>query len=220
MFSDRIWSQMQFTIKWSLVSLVFSEMPGPEWLHVRSLFFGHGDHDFLVCFDTRIVGLIAEVQQCICSDWKMLETQSANLQAKSGLEGILSKHFFCSEEGFQVQNALSLFTVNDPTNSPPWILTCHCAQPLRTHMRRIWNPPIRNIHAYVFATLQDIRTSFCTLIRWQTIHSSGLDDVLASCNTGYYVTDQENNKNSYPQHSYSSPKIWGIHEINDICFLN
>ena len=60
MFSDRIWSQMQFTIKWSLVSLVFSKMPGPEWLHVRSLFFGHGDHDFLVCFDTRIVGLIAE----------------------------------------------------------------------------------------------------------------------------------------------------------------
>ena len=88
------------------------------------------------------------------------------------------------------------------------------------HMRRIWNLPIRNIHAYVFATLQDIRTSFCTLIRGQTIHSSGLDDVLASCNTGYYVTDQENNKNSYPQHSYSSPKIWGIHEINDICFLN
>ena len=128
--------------------------------------------------------------------------------------------FFCSEEGFQVQNALSLFTVNDPTNSPLWILTCHCAQPSRTHMRRIWNLPIRNIHAYVFATLQDIRTSFCTLIRGQTIHSSGLDDVLASCNTGYYVTDQENNKNSYPQHSYSSPKIWGIHEINDICFLN
>ena len=158
------------------------------------------------------------VQQCICSDWKMLETQSANLQAKSGLEGILSKHFFCSEEGFQVQNALSLFTVNDPTNSPPWILTCHCAQPSRTHMRRIWNPPIRNIHAYVFATLQDIRTSFCTLIRWQTIHSSGLDDVLASCNTGYYVTDQENNKNSYPQQSYSSPKIWGIHEINNMFF--
>ena len=54
MFSDRIWSQMQFTIKWSLVSLVFSKMPGSEWLHARSFFFGHEDHDFLICFDARI----------------------------------------------------------------------------------------------------------------------------------------------------------------------
>ena len=33
----------------------------------------------------------------------------------------------------------------------------------------------------------------------QTMHSSGLDNVLASYNTHYYVTDQENNWNSYPQ---------------------
>ena len=47
--------------------------------------------------------------QCICSNWKMLENQSANLQANSGLEAL-----FSSEEGFQVQTAFSLFTVNDP----------------------------------------------------------------------------------------------------------
>ena len=33
------------------------------------------------------------------------------------------------------------------------------------------------------------------------MHSSGLDNVLASYNTRYYVTDQENNWNSYPQNS-------------------
>ena len=45
----------------------------------------------------------------------------------------------------------------------------------------------------VFATLQDIRTSFCILLHEQTMHSSGLDNMLASYNTRYYVTDQENN---------------------------
>ena len=52
--------------------------------------------------------------QYICSDQKKLENQSANLQANSGLEGILSKHFCSSEEGFKVRTALSLFTLNDP----------------------------------------------------------------------------------------------------------
>ena len=42
----------------------------------------------------------------------------ANLQANSGLEGILSKHFFCPEEGFKVPIALSLFAVNDPCQLP------------------------------------------------------------------------------------------------------
>ena len=42
-------------------------------------------------------------RQGICSDWKKLENQSANLQTHFGLEGILSKHIFCSEEGFQFE---------------------------------------------------------------------------------------------------------------------
>ena len=37
---------------------------------------------------------LQNTRQCICSDWKTLENQSANLQVYSGLEGILSKHFF------------------------------------------------------------------------------------------------------------------------------
>ena len=46
----------------------------------------------------------------------------ANLQENSGLEGILSKHFFWPEEGFKVPIALSLFAVNDPCQLPSVIL--------------------------------------------------------------------------------------------------
>ena len=42
----------------------------------------------------------------------------ANLKATSGLEGILSKHFFCPEEGFKVTIALSLFAVSDHCQLP------------------------------------------------------------------------------------------------------
>ena len=41
--------------------------------------------------------------QCICSDWKTLENQSANLQANSGLEGILSKHFFVHKKALKFE---------------------------------------------------------------------------------------------------------------------
>ena len=37
---------------------------------------------------------LQNTRQSICSDWKTLENQSANLQANSGLEGILSKPIF------------------------------------------------------------------------------------------------------------------------------
>ena len=35
----------------------------------------------------------------------------ANLQTHFGLEGVVSKHIFCSEEGFQVRTVLSLVIV-------------------------------------------------------------------------------------------------------------
>ena len=41
---------------------------------------------------------------CICSDWKTLENQSANLQTHSGLEWILSKHLFSSGRGLSSAN--------------------------------------------------------------------------------------------------------------------
>ena len=54
---------------------------------------------------------LENTRQGICSDWKKLENQSANLQTHFGLGGILLNHIFCSEEGFQVRTALSLFIV-------------------------------------------------------------------------------------------------------------
>ena len=62
-------------------------------------------HDFLISFDA------GSHRQCICSYWKTLENKSANLQLRSGLEGILSKYFSIQKEGFQVQTALSMLTV-------------------------------------------------------------------------------------------------------------
>ena len=56
--------------------------------------------------------------QSICSDWKMLENQSANLQANSGLKGILSKPiFFVQKKALKFELLLL------------WIL---CVQPSRT----------------------------------------------------------------------------------------
>ena len=80
MFSDRIWSQMQFTIKWSLVSLVFSKMPGSEWLHSRSFFFSHEDHDFLICFDARIY---CRLDRRMCSSTSAAEMPTSG-DLKSG----------------------------------------------------------------------------------------------------------------------------------------
>ena len=62
-------------------------------------------HDFLISFDA------GSHRQCMCSYWKTLENKSANLQLRSGLEGILSKYFSIQKEGFQVQTALSMLTV-------------------------------------------------------------------------------------------------------------
>ena len=197
-------------------------MPGSEWLHVRSFFFGHEDHDFVICFDARIVGLIAEY---VAAHLQRLE--DAGNPVSKFTSNVWPwrnslKAFFCSEEGFQVQNALSVFTVKLMILPTPfcefWHVTvpnCH-THTYEAHMKPTYQERSHN----VFATLQDISTSFCILLHGQTMHSSGLDNVLASYNTRYYVTDQENNWNSYPQNSYSSPKICGIHEINDLWFLD
>ena len=44
---------------------------------------------------------LQNTRQCICSDWKTLENQSANLITHFGLEGILSRHFFFVVQFFE-----------------------------------------------------------------------------------------------------------------------
>ena len=103
-------------------------------------------------FTLELSARLQNTRQCICSDWKTLENQSANLQANSGLEGILSKHFF-----FVQEKALKfelLFIVYCKRSLPsPFCKFWHVTSPNRhAHLRimpiltRIRNPPIRNAH--------------------------------------------------------------------------
>ena len=109
-------------------------------LRVCSFFFSCEFHDFLIWsdaswthspLDCRILGTTS------ATIWKsdMLENQSANLQA----------HFF-----FQVQTALSLFTINTPHQLPScyqfWHLTSpnhHAHVTIGPIIRCVRNPPIR-----------------------------------------------------------------------------
>ena len=62
-----------------------------------------------------------------------------------GLKAIPSKHFMCSE-GFQVQTAIPLFTVNAPYHCAPPSCTRKNWANREVHKKLIRNPPIRNAH--------------------------------------------------------------------------
>ena len=170
MFSDRIWSQMQFTIKWSLVSLVFSEMPGSEWLHVRSFFFGHEDHDFLICFDARIVGLIAEFAavhlQWLEDTGNPVSKFTSNVWPwRNSLKAffLFRRRLSSSKCSFSVYCKIMIL----PT---PFCEFWHVTVPnCHTHTYEAHMKPTYQEHSHnVFATLQDIRTSFCILLHGQS----------------------------------------------------
>ena len=93
--------------------------------------------------------------QCIYSEWKTLENQSANLHLYVSLKEFSQSIFFFSEEGFQVWTALSLFTVNTPCQLPShcelWHLTVpnhHTHITIEPIVRCVRNPPIKNAHIY------------------------------------------------------------------------
>ena len=74
---------------------------------------------------------------------------------------------------FGARTALSLFTVNDPCQLPSDMLNRHAYVRIRPIVRRIRNPQETRLSGtltYVLATLQDIRTSFCALIRRRYIY--------------------------------------------------
>ena len=172
-------------------------MPGPEWWHVCRFFFLNVNITiFWFVLTLELSARLQNTRQSICSEWnKTLENQPTNLKANSGLEGILSKPFFCSEEGFKVRTTLSLFTVNCKRSLPtPFCEFWHVTAPNRHAHVRI-TPIVRRIRnswetrpletlTYVRATLQDIRTSFCALIRRRTIQTV-LTSAWAGWNAGY-----------------------------------
>ena len=120
----------------------------------------------------------------------MLEIQSANLCLYVSLKEFSQSIFFCSEEGFQVRTALSLFTVNTPCQLPShyelWHLTApnhHKHITIEPIMRCVRNPPIKNAHIYPCNYAGYQNELWCT--HSQTVYTNGLNNVWVGCNAGY-----------------------------------
>ena len=108
---------------------------------------------FFFFLDPRSLELSARLQntrQCICSDWKMLENQWANLYKQILIKKITRnslKVLFSAEEGFKVWTALLLFSVNCKGSLPtPFCEFWHVTVPFNIgmHTRRI-RPIMRQI---------------------------------------------------------------------------
>ena len=105
----------------------------------------------------------------------------------SGLEGILSNYMYLSveEEGFPVWTSLLLFTV---CQTPSVNFDMFNLGPTVTHIkigpivRRV--PPIRNDHVYPCDSDRYQNQLLCTKSQMEYTGTTGLDDVLASCNAG------------------------------------
>ena len=105
----------------------------------------------------------------------------------SGLEGILSNYMYLSveEEGFPVWTSLLLFTV---CQTPSVNFDMFNLGPTVTHIkigpivRRV--PPIRNDHVYPCDSDRYQNELLCTNSQMEYTGTTGLDDVLASCNAG------------------------------------
>ena len=140
--------------------------------------------------DARSLELPTRLQntgQYICSDWKMLENQWANLHKqilikKNISQGILSKHFFAQKKALKIELLFYclLQTANDHCQLPSVnfdMSLCpyhHANVRMRPILRGITNVnpqetcPSKTL-TYVFATQQDVRMSFCALVRKWTI---------------------------------------------------
>ena len=111
---------------------------------------------------------LQNTRQPICSDWKTLENQPANLHAQSGLEWILSKHFFSSGRRLSSSNCSFIVYCKRSSSSPTSFCWHVYAQPSRT-ITNWTNREARKKHryqkllseklTYFLATLLDIRTN-------------------------------------------------------------
>ena len=111
MFSDRIWSQCSSPLndfhlplfKPYALLLRLNNLSFFNWFSLKCLdpksymrvvfFLAMNIMIFWFVLTLELSARLQNTQQCICIDWKTLEIQSANLQANSGLEGILWRHF-------------------------------------------------------------------------------------------------------------------------------
>ena len=134
--------------------------------------------------DARSLELSARLQntrQCICSDWKMLENQWANLYKQILIKKITRnslKVFFCAEEGFKVWTALLLFAVNCKWSLPtPFCEFWHVTVPFNIGMR---TRRIRPIMRCITLTLTHKKPTYhkhshmslrlCRMLEWTFMH--------------------------------------------------
>ena len=102
--------------------------------------------------------------QCIYSEWKTLENQSANLCLYVSLKELSqSIFFFGSEEGFQVRTALSLFTINTPCQLPSHCELWHLTAP-NHHTHITIEPIVRCVRKSSHISLQLCWTSERALV--------------------------------------------------------
>ena len=131
-----------------------------------------------------------ECRICSCSDWRMLENQSANLCLYFSSKEFLKAIFFLfrrrlsrSNRSFIVYHKRSL-----PTPFTLWTLTSHCTQP--SHKRNNWaNCQVCKKPAYHKRSIYPCDYAGYQNALWfthsQTVYTNGLDNVWVGCNAGY-----------------------------------
>ena len=128
--------------------------------------------------------------QCIYSEWKMLENQSANLCLYVSLKEFSQSIFFLFRRRVSSSNCSFIVYRKHslPTPFTLWTLTSHCTQP--SHKRNNWaNCQVRKKPAYHKRSIYPCDYAGYQNALWfthsQTVYTNGLDNVWVGCNAGY-----------------------------------
>ena len=111
--------------------------------------------------------------------WKMLGNQSANLKTYLASKQFPQSIFLCSEEGFEVRTAISLFTVNAAYGCAQLSCTRKNWANREVYKKLVRNPPIRNAHIYPCNSAGHQNELLRTNL--QTDYTNALDKAWASC---------------------------------------
>ena len=116
-----------YTLTEQILFLVFSEVPGSEYLYLCCCLFGAvNTMNIMISWFVLTLDLSARLHNVglsICSDCKMLENQSANLQTNSGLKGSI---FFVQKKVLKFKLLFHHLLWRILDNSLLWFLTCNC----------------------------------------------------------------------------------------------
>ena len=169
LFSHRIWSQMQFTVKWfpftfvkalsfllplnNLGSLVFLEIPGLEYIFVLFLYV-----NILISWFILTLASVGEIAEYTAAHLQRLEDAGKLTSRK------ICKHILTLKK---LSQSTFLFRRRHSSSNCSFIVYCkrllptpfceflhvtapnrHAQVRFRPIVRRVRNPPIRNAHIY------------------------------------------------------------------------